>query len=169
MVISAKVGGGQASYIWRLCGIGPLIDDETPAPRHPTPSFRHRSLPVLVAVRLPLSLRSCVSVCLPSNPQPRSSVTPQSKSSFFPVVRVRYSAVKTRPTPLPFLLVCITLCPPHGRPSYSRLPFFVRDDVVGQGAALHWTGVDCRDYPSSAVGLLSMASMPPSSDRLELF
>ena len=63
MVISAKVGGGQASYIWRLCGIGPLIDDETPAPRHPTPSFLHWSLPVLVAVRLPLSLRSCVSVC----------------------------------------------------------------------------------------------------------
>jgi len=62
MVISAKVGG-QASYIWRLCGIGPLIDDETPAPRHPTPSLLHRSLPVLVAVRLPLSLRSCVSVC----------------------------------------------------------------------------------------------------------
>ena len=167
MVISAKVGG-QASYIWRLCGIGPLIDDETPAPRHPTPSLLHRSLPVLVAVRLPLSLRSCVSVCRAILNRDRLSLRSPSRV-FFPVVRVRYSAVKTRPTPLPFLLLCITLCPPLGRPSYSGLPFFVRDDVVGQGAALHWTGVDCRDYPSSAVGLLSTASMPPSSDRLELF
>jgi len=141
--------------------------------RNARPSPPHAILSPPVAAGVggcpPAAVSAFLCVCLPSNPQPRSSVTPQSKSSFFSVVRVRYSAVKTRPTPLPFLLLCITLCPPLGRPSYSRLPFFVRDDVVGQGAALHWTGVDCRDYPSSAVGLLSTASMPPSSDRLELF